>query len=122
MTWLLLGLTVLVSAALWLLSSRLVFAHAAAVGWLLSGALAMFGWWMAHKAMRAEPGAWMRYVFGGMAIRLVAIGILCGVVLGAGLLEPAGFVGGLFVGVIVFQTVEVMGLACSPRRGTSHVG
>jgi len=113
----LLGLTGVGTAGLALLAPRLGnWAGAASIGWLASGLMGCLSWWTARRALRADPGRFFKVLMGGMILRLVLVGAGVAVVFGADLLDPAGFVGGLLAGVVIFQTLEITSLAGSARK------
>jgi len=93
---------------------------AAMVGFGLSGVLGLAGLWSASRALRAGSQAFLVLVVGGMLVRLVVVGVAAGLVVGLTRLDAVGFVGGLMVGVVLFQMIEVGGLASS-RRATRGV-
>jgi hypothetical protein len=89
----------------------------ALTGFGLSGLMGLSSLWTLRRAMRASgQGAFVRAVFGSMLLRLVLAGLLVGLVLGFGWLNAAGFVGGLFAGLLVFQGIEIGGVAAAARR------
>jgi len=93
---------------------------AAMLGFGLAGLLGLAGLWGAARALRAGPQAFLAVVVGGMLARLMVAGLAVGLVVGLTRLDEVGFVGGLMVGVVLFQMLEVGGLA-SRRRAAQGV-
>jgi len=92
----------------------------AMVGFGLAGALGLAGLWSAGRALKAGSQAFLVLVVGGMLVRLAVAGVAVALVAGLTRLDAVGFVGGLMVGVVLFQMIEVGGLASS-RRATRGV-
>jgi hypothetical protein len=98
---------------------------AAAVGHGLAGFIGLASLFGASRALRAGRQAFLVVVVGGMLARLLLAGLAVGLVMGLTRLDPVGFVGGLMVGVVLFQMVEVGGLAASRRsagESRQHAG
>jgi hypothetical protein len=51
-----------------------------------------------------------------MGVRLALSGLAAGLVIGFAWLSAEGFVGGLFGGLLIFQTVEIAGVLAAARR------
>ena len=89
----------------------------ALTGFALSGLMGLSSLWAVRRAMRASgQGDFVRAVFGCMLLRLVLAGLFVGLVLGFGWLDAAGFVGGLFAGLLLFQGIEIGGVVTAARR------
>ncbi len=89
---------------------------AAFTGFFSAGLLGLLGWWCIRKALASPDGrAFLRYTLGGIGVRFLICGVLAGVVVGARLLDPTGFITGLLVGIAVFISIEVGSLALSKR-------
>jgi hypothetical protein len=86
-------------------------------GWGFASVLAVFGWWTSHKALHSgDQQAMMKFMLGGMMVRLLlcAAGLI-GVLL-TGLFTADSFITGLLAGIGVFLGVEVYGLHRAARR------
>lgn len=87
-------------------------------GWFGAGILGVSGWWTSQKALSGGRNDLLKYMVGGMLLRLMACGLGCGLVVGLDLLERNGFILGFLVGMAVFLAVEIGGLYISSKRFT----
>jgi len=89
----------------------------ALVGWWIAGFLGLTGWWTYRKALSGgNHKRFMKYVVGGMLLRLVICGVGTGIFIGFGWLDATGFVASLLVGIVVFLGIEVVALERCARR------
>ena len=99
------------------------WAGAALVGWLTSAALGFLGWWTTLKGLRGDNLQFFKFVFGGMTVRFFLCGALTAFFLGTGLVQPAGFVWGLIVGLLIFLGLEIGAVyAAAQTRGETERG
>lgn len=99
------------------------WAGAALVGWLSSAALGFLGWWSTLKGLGGDNLQFFKYVLGGMTVRFFLCGALTAFFLGTGLVQPAGFVWGLIVGLLIFLGLEIGAVcAAAQTRGETERG
>lgn len=91
-------------------------AWGAMAGWSWAGLLGLTGWWTSRKALCGSQRDLLRYMVGGMLVRMVLCGAGAGVVVATGCLHQNGFILGLLVGIPVFLGVEIAGLQVAARR------
>jgi hypothetical protein len=92
------------------------WAHGALAGWLGAGVMGLTGWWTTRRAMTGGNNVFLKYVLGGMLIRMMLIGLFAGLVLGLKWFDQVGFVVGLLSGIVVFLGAEIIGLDRAARR------
>ncbi len=83
------------------------WAGSALVGWLCSVALGLLGWWTTRQGLGGDTNRFFKFVLGGMTLRFFLCGTLAGLFLATGWVQPAGFVWGLIVGVLLFLGLEI---------------
>ncbi len=93
-----------------------LWAPGALGGWLLAGVMGLSGWWTGRKALSGDNRTFLKYVMGGILVRMMLMGVLAGLVIGLRWLDPNGFVLGLLTGITLFMGIEIGGLERSARR------
>lgn len=88
-------------------------------GWLLAGLLGLSGWWTSRKALSGDQRVLLKYMVGGMLLRMAVCGIGAVVVMLTECVHQNGFILGLLAGIGVFLGVEVYGLHISARTERS---
>jgi hypothetical protein len=101
-------------------ASGYAWGYGVLTGWLLAGLLGLSGWWTSRKALSGDQRALMKYMVGGMLLRMALCGIGAVVVMLTGFVHQNGFILGLLAGIGVFLGVEVYGLHISAKRMSSR--
>jgi len=89
-------------------------------GWLGAGLIGLSGLWTLKKALSGGNKTFLKYVMGGMLLRLVLCGTYAGVSLGMKWFDQTGFVIGLMAGIMLFLVIEITGLQRSARLLSSN--
>ncbi|MBW1873654.1 MAG: hypothetical protein JRJ19_16420, partial [Deltaproteobacteria bacterium] len=67
-------------------------------GWLGAGLIGLSGLWTVKKALSGGNKTFLKYIMGGMLLRLILCGTYAGVSLGMKWFDQTGFVVGLMAG------------------------
>jgi hypothetical protein len=105
----------------WILAHQgVAMAWGLMAGWLGAGLIGLSGLWTMKKALSGGNKTFLKYVLGGMLVRLILCGTYAGISLGMEWFEQTGFVVGLLAGIAMFLVIEITGLARSARLLSSN--
>ncbi len=93
--------------------------YGALTGWLLAGSLGLSGWWTSRKALSGDQQTLLKFMVGGMLVRMTVCGVGAAVVMLTEFTHQNGFILSLLAGIGVFLGIEVYGLHVSARRVTA---
>jgi hypothetical protein len=104
------------TCATWIMASQgISMAWGLMAGWLGAGIIGLSGLWTMKKALSEGNKTFLKYVLGGMLVRLILCGTYAGISLGMEWFDQTGFVVGLLAGIVVFLVIEITGLERSAR-------